>query len=100
MSAQVVLIGTALVLTVAGLAAIAATRNMVKVVMGIQVILLAALLVLAAAFAGAEHTRPTHPLLLPAIAAAATEATGIAVLALVWERHRTVDPHKVSELRG
>jgi hypothetical protein len=54
MSTQVLLAGTALVLAVAGLAAIAATRNVIKVVMGIQVITLAALLMLAAALAGAD----------------------------------------------
>uniref|UniRef100_A0A7C3SN15 NADH-quinone oxidoreductase subunit K n=1 Tax=Thermofilum pendens TaxID=2269 RepID=A0A7C3SN15_THEPE len=100
MSTQVLLAGTALVLAVAGLAAIAATRNVIKVVMGIQVITLAALLMLAAALAGADPPRPSQALLLLAVAAAAAEATGIAVLALVWEKHRTVDPHRVSELRG
>lgn len=88
-------LGGAVVLILAGIAAVAATRNLLKVIMGIQSIILGALLALALALQG----QAVNLFLIPAVAAAAAEAVGMAVIALVWERHKTIDPHKVSELR-
>lgn len=92
---SVFVLGGSVVLVLAGVASIAATRNLLKVVMGIQAVLLGALLPLSLATQG----QASAVILIPAVAAAAAEAVGMAVLALVWEKYRTTDPHQVSELR-
>jgi len=98
MSGELVIVGTALTLVTAGLAAIAATRNMVKVIMGLQSMVLGSLLLLGLACANSGATAQDI-FLLVATAAAATEALAMAIIILVWERFRTIDPQEVSELR-
>ncbi|MEZ0346293.1 MAG: NADH-quinone oxidoreductase subunit K [Infirmifilum sp.] len=89
-----VVLGGALVLVLAGIAVVVATRNLLKVVMGIQSIILGGLLILSVVAQGEAGI-----ILVPAIAAAASEAVGMAVLAFIWEKHRKINPHEISELR-
>jgi len=91
-----VVYGVSLVLVFSGLAAIAATRSLVKIVFGLQSMTLGALLLLAVAL---SSTGGYAAILLAAAAATASEATAIALLILVYRRFRTLDPRKVSEMR-
>ena len=92
------LAGCSLALVFGGLAAIAATRNLVKIVMGLQSISLGALLLVALALWLAGKESYTI-ILLASSTAAASEAVSIAVLILAYRRFGTLDPRKISELR-
>lgn len=96
MTSGTVVVGVALSLVLAGLSAIAATRNMLKVVMGLQSMILGCLLLLAYA---CSASAAEDIFVIIATATAATEALAMAVTILVWERFKTIDPQKVSELR-
>ncbi len=98
MSGEIVVVSTAMTLVVAGLAAIAATRNMIKVVMGIQSMVLGSLLLLGLACRNSGIVAQDLFLLI-ATTTAASEALAMAILLLVWERFKTIDPRRVSELR-
>ncbi|QOJ79326.1 NADH-quinone oxidoreductase subunit K [Infirmifilum lucidum] len=98
MSGEIIVVSTALTLVVAGLAAIAATRNMIKVVMGIQSMVLGSLLLFGLACRGSGVVAQDL-FLLVATTAAASEALVMAIVLLVWERFKTIDPRRVSELR-
>lgn len=95
MDALAVVYGAAIFLVFAGLAAVMATRNLLKVVFGLQSMTLGSLLLLAAASSGGAH----GAVLVAAVAATASESTAIAVLVLVYRRFGTLDPRKISELR-
>jgi len=93
-----VVYGVSLVLVFAGLAAIAATRSLVKIIFGLQSMTLGSLLLLAASMA-AGGVEGHQVMLLAAAAATGSEATAIAVLILVYKKFKTLDPRRVSELR-
>ncbi len=95
---DLVVVCSALTLLIAGLASIAATRNMVKVIMGLQAMTLASLLLLSLAFRTGGASADDMFLLI-ASATATTEALGIAIALLVWERFRRINPQEVSDLR-
>ncbi len=95
MDALAVVYGAAIFLVFAGLAAVIAARNLLKVVFGLQSMTLGSLLLLAAATSSGAH----GAVLVAAVAATASESTAIAVLVLVYRRFGTLDPRKISELR-
>lgn len=92
------LTGCSLALVFGGLATIAATRHLVKIVMGLQSISLGALLLVALGLGTAGKESYTI-ILLASTTAAASEAVSIAVLILAYRRFRTIDPRKFSGLR-
>lgn len=94
---QVVLFSS-LTLVFGGVAALAATRSLVKIVMGLQSISLGALLLIALAI-GLSGRESYTLILLSAATATASEAVSIAVLILAYRRFGTLDPRKISELR-
>lgn len=98
MISEFIIVCSGLTLLVAGLAAIAATRNMVKIVMGLQAMILGSLLLLSLA-CSANNVSSEDMFILLASATAATEALSMAIILLVWERFKTINPQDVSELR-
>jgi len=93
-----VVLASGALLVFGGMAAVAATRNLVKVVMGLQAVGLGALLLFAAPGI-ALGVPPTGAVVLAATAAAAMEAAGIVVVVQVYRKFKTSDPRKVSELK-
>ncbi|ABL78474.1 NADH-quinone oxidoreductase subunit K [Thermofilum pendens] len=99
MPESIVLLGVGGLLVIAGATSVAATRNLVKVAMGLQAMILGSLLILSTAV-GSSPTPSVDPVLLVVAAAGASEVVSISVLYLAWSRHRTIDPHRISELKG
>ena len=86
------------VLVMAGIAAIAATRNIIKIVMGLQsiglgIVLLLSLLPL---YAGMPAK---YVIVLVAVTSAATEAVALVVVVASYQKFRNIDPRKISELK-
>ncbi|MEM1619420.1 MAG: NADH-quinone oxidoreductase subunit K [Fervidicoccaceae archaeon] len=86
------------VLAMGGLVAVAATRNLVRVLIGLQSLGLGAILVLSSAGLSSAFS-PTYAVVLAASAAAAMEAASIIVVVVVYRKFKTSDPRRISELK-
>jgi len=85
-------------LVIVGLVAIAATRNIVKIVMGLQSMNLGVLLLLSISALNNLANIETI-ILLAAVAATASEAVSISLIVAVYKKLKTTDPRKISKLK-
>ncbi|WP_288006438.1 NADH-quinone oxidoreductase subunit K [Thermofilum sp.] len=99
MNEQLILIGLGGVLAVSGLCIVAATRNLIKIAMGMQAIILGSLMITAVALNSLPEPN-VDPILLVTSVCAASETVSLSILYMAREKHRTIDPQKISKLKG
>lgn len=85
-------------LVAGGVAAIAATRNIIKIVMGLQSIGLGTVLLLSL-LPVLTGVPAEYVVVLVAVASTATEAIALVIVVVAYHKFKTTDPRKISELR-
>jgi len=99
MNEQLFLIGLGGVLAIAGLCTVPATRNLIKIAMGMQSMILGSLLIIAVALS-ASPSPNIDPILLVTSICAASETVSLSILYLARQKHKTIDPQRISKLKG
>ena len=95
---MIVILFTGLALVLIGLAAIASTRNLVKIIIGLQSMNLGAMLILSLSIRGNLISNEVAVLLI-AVSATASEVVSLSLIVSLYRKLGTMDIRKISKLR-